>query len=125
MSEVSFHISRNDPADFRAKVICNNEIIGKVNIRRNSDKGFYEDWYDLSATVNDVYLEETLMLCLEQAFEEMGAASVHAVCESFRESIVNAFYHTGFVLESEEHHISRFVITEKQYYRDQSDPRSK
>lgn len=110
--------TQNNRLDYHAELIFDNKVIGCIGFRQNFEKGSYEDWFDLSLMLDDVFSEfydEALETALEYAFTEIGAASVHCCFEKYNTIAVQALYNSGFTVENEERHLLRFVITSKQY----------
>lgn len=74
---------------FYAYIVLDGEFIGEVNLHKNCDIGFYEDWYDLGIVVEshyrgNGYAAKALDLLLETTFKKLGAASVHNEFENYR-----------------------------------------
>lgn len=108
------------PDRFYAYIVLDGGFIGEVSLRKNHDKGFYEDCYDMGIVIEsryrcNGYAAKALDLLLETAFEELGAASVHNEFESYRAAALRLHLNAGFSVSSEEH-IVRLSLAAARYF---------
>lgn len=105
--------------DFCTEIKSGEKTIGSFELRDISED-FYEDRYEMIIDLDNGYselLDEVLKYALEQAFEEIGAASVHCVVNSYDTTALYAYFYAGFIADSENAHITQLSITVKQYYK--------
>lgn len=104
---------------FCAEIKSEDKVIGCFELRDISED-FYEDRYKMIIDLDNGYsefLDDVLKYALEQAFEEIGAASVHCVVNSYDITALYAYYYAGFIADSENSYITHLSITVKQYYK--------
>lgn len=106
---------------FYAYIVLDGEFIGEVNLHKNCDKGFYEDWYDMGIVIEshyrgNGYAAKALDLLLETAFKELGAASVHNEFENYRTAALRLHLNAGFSVDGEEGQVVRLSITAARYF---------
>lgn len=106
---------------FYAYIVLDGEFIGEVNLHKNCDIGFYEDWYDLGIVVESHYrgnghAAKALDLLLETAFKKLGAASVHNEFENYRTAALRLHLNAGFFVDGEEGQVVRLSITAARYF---------
>lgn len=115
---IKLHIIKNDWQDFQAEIISADKPIGEISLKNDTEKGFYEDWFDLEIKLQDSFSEavdEVLQAALEQAFTEIGAASVHCAVKSY-DTTLNSYLNAGFSVDGKDRHITRLSITAAQYF---------
>lgn len=115
---IKLHIIKNDWQDFQAEIISADKPIGEISLKNDTEKGFYEDWFDLEIKLQDSFseaIDEALQAALEQAFSEIGAASVHCAVKSY-DTTLNSYLNAGFSVDGKDRHITRLSITAAQYF---------
>lgn len=105
---------------FYAYIVLNDKFIGEVNLRRDTGSDPYEDKYDMGIVIEhpyrgNGYAHTAMALLLEEAFEEVGAASVCNEFESFRTAALRLHLNAGFSVDSDDGYITRLSLSAKQY----------
>lgn len=111
---------RGSSGRFYAYIVLDREFIGEICLYKKSDKP-HDKRYDMGIVIESRYRGSgysapALALLLEQAFEKLGAESVHNEFQNYRAAALRSHLNAGFSVDGEDGEIMRLSITANRYF---------